>query len=236
MTQSDHPALLQVDQLAAALAAEGDALKLRALGRLVTRLYSDCDREFRNAQHREEIAVLMRSGPLEFESARVLLDQLREVPNAALLERRRTGPEGTFGVLTVKAVGREPMQFATAELPWKGNERNVSCIPAGQYLCEFGPTGKTVGGMSSWYHVRDVSGRSGILIHVGNWAGDKSAGYHTDSEGCILAGLSFGKLPPPGHSVPQQCVLHSRDACTQLHDYFEPAPFMLEILERYDNA
>ena len=66
--------------------------------------------------------------------------------------------------------------FHTLELPWRGNERNVSCIPEGSYLAtrELHPKKGIV------YRLHNVEGRSGILIHVGNSL--------TDTEGCILIG------------------------------------------------
>jgi hypothetical protein len=63
------------------------------------------------------------------------------------------------------------------ELPDRENRRNVSRIPAGQYVCKrvrsarFGET----------FEITNVPGRSGILFHVGN--------FPTDTHGCILLGM-----------------------------------------------
>ena len=64
----------------------------------------------------------------------------------------------------------------TLELPWKNNEPFVSCIPLGLY---------TVKLYKSFHHgicfkVTQVSKRTNILIHSGN--------YYTDTRGCILVG------------------------------------------------
>lgn len=94
------------------------------------------------------------------------------------LARIERSAEGTFGVLKVNG-----KSFClTCERPWEDNRPNVSCIPEGTYICEkvdsphFGVT----------YKVRDVPGRSNILLHKGNTI--------SDSKGCILPGRKFGKV------------------------------------------
>lgn len=64
----------------------------------------------------------------------------------------------------------------TLELPWRDNQVRVSCIPAGSYWCVKHTSPKF--GRCFW--VRDVPGRSEILIHPGN--------FHTDLLGCIAPG------------------------------------------------
>lgn len=92
------------------------------------------------------------------------------------LVRVATGLDGTFGVLLKDGV---PL-CVTLELPWKQNERNVSCIPEGRYQIfpvdspRFGDT----------FQVGSVPGRTNILFHAGNTIGDTS--------GCILLGTSYG--------------------------------------------
>lgn len=69
---------------------------------------------------------------------------------------------------------------ATIELPDRNNARRISCIPAGKYIVKkhnspkFGKCLKVfdIDGKS------EVSGRSDILIHAGN--------YISDTLGCIL--------------------------------------------------
>lgn len=65
----------------------------------------------------------------------------------------------------------------TLELPWKDNQRRISCIPEGTYRVTSHISKKF--GKCFW--VREVQGRSGILIHAGN--------YHWHTLGCILVGL-----------------------------------------------
>ena len=113
------------------------------------------------------------------------------------LIRRETGPAGTFGVLYAPDCSAI---FYTGELPRDagnisvGNERGTDCIPAGTYACEVVESAKfkAVGGKG--YHVTNVPGRTGILIHPGNWCGDKSKGLKSDVEGCILLGLGICEL------------------------------------------
>lgn len=106
------------------------------------------------------------------------------------LKRVAGGDDGTFGVLIE---GGTPFAL-TCERPWLENRPFVSSIPPGRYRCartvspHFGET----------FEVVDVPGRTHILFHVGNTAGD--------TEGCILVGSSFGVL---GGRV---AVLSSRQA------------------------
>ena len=86
-------------------------------------------------------------------------------------------PDGTFGVLF-----DEDTPFClTLEREWKNNEKNISCIPRGEYLCgrvqspKFGDT----------FEVCDVPQRTDILFHKGN--------IEDDSEGCIIVGEQYHK-------------------------------------------
>lgn len=135
-----------------------------------------------------------------------------------VLERFSTGKHGTFG----RTVGLGSLHF-TAELPWKGNKPNISCIPLGIYPCavvhsaKFGPV----------YQVRDVPGRSHILIHAGNYAGDVARGFRTHSHGCILPGMHWGWLGD------QRAVLASRTAVSEWMRCLNGKPFILEVKEKY---
>ena len=112
------------------------------------------------------------------------------------ITRRETGPAGTFGVLYRDGFGL----FYTGELPRDAgqpdvqNEQCTDCIPAGTYRCELveSPKFKSVGGKG--YLLTGVPGRTGILIHPGNWCGDKAKGLKSDVQGCILLGLGIGEL------------------------------------------
>ena len=88
------------------------------------------------------------------------------------------------------------IDLVTLELPWKENQRRISCIPDGIYTC-IKHTSPTFG-ECIW--IQDVPDRSEILIHTGN--------YTTDTLGCVLVGLDFADLNKDGvHDV-----IHSKQA------------------------
>ena len=89
---------------------------------------------------------------------------------------------GIFGLLGGK--------WFTAELNWKNNQKDISCIPAGIYPCKCFPTTKHPDGV---YHVI-VSGRDAVEMHIGNFAGDTTQGYQSDVEGCIIMGKDISYL------------------------------------------
>ena len=87
----------------------------------------------------------------------------------------------TLGMLTV--VGQDDPYFYTVERPWLNNKEKVSCIPDGTYdlVPHNGPIFKDVYRLwQDFDKKRDVEGRSGILIHVGN--------TDLDGVGCIIIG------------------------------------------------
>ena len=96
----------------------------------------------------------------------------------------------------------------TLELPWRSNDKNVSCIPEGKYAAikasspRFGPC----------VYVRNVPSRDGILFHVGNNV--------TDTRGCILVGLDTSDTG----------VIHSRLAMNRLLSVL-PETFDLEVIK-----
>lgn len=134
-----------------------------------------------------------------------------------ILARGGDSDEGTFGELWH---GRDRLAVS-AEPPWRDNARARSCIPAGEYRATwsrsptFGPV----------YRLHDVPGRSHILIHAGNYAGDPEAGLRTHTQGCILLGSRLGVLGA------QRAVLASRQAVTLLAHRLNHQPFRLIITE-----
>lgn len=95
------------------------------------------------------------------------------------LQRVRYGPRATEGVL---ALPGEERLLRTLELPWKGNRQQVSCIPEGTYPLQ----AHVFDGRYETARVEGVTGRAGIVFHIGNTPD------HTD--GCILVGLRSGTL------------------------------------------
>jgi hypothetical protein len=70
----------------------------------------------------------------------------------------------------------------TLELPYKDNQKRISCIPAGEYSVRIRVARES--GSRDYVHllVQDVKDRSYILFHRGNKA--------EDTRGCILVGQS----------------------------------------------
>ena len=93
-------------------------------------------------------------------------------------------PEGTNGKLECEG----QLISYTIELPWKHNERRVSCIPEGEYFIE-----KRYSHKFKWHlHVLGVDNRSFILFHPANNA-------LKELNGCIapvtkLSGAGLGLL------------------------------------------
>ena len=69
------------------------------------------------------------------------------------------------------------LRLRTIEPPWRNNEQNVSCIPAGKYVAKVHHSPRF--GWSLW--IQSVPGRSEILVHIGN--------YVHQLRGCIAPGL-----------------------------------------------
>lgn len=94
----------------------------------------------------------------------------------------------TLGTFTITEGNTVVFSCKTIELPWRNNERTVSCIPAGIYRTVRYTSPKY--GQCFW--LQDVPGRSEILIHHGNYAGSRNPHTGTpDTRGCILPGDSY---------------------------------------------
>lgn len=131
------------------------------------------------------------------------------------LFRYLTSDQGTEGVLTT-----EGFFCKTLELPWRNNKRNVSCIPDGEYKVAIRQSPR----FGTVYHVKEVTGRTYILIHSGNFAGDKSKGYKTHVNGCILLGKKHGFLGE------QRAVLNSRITIRKFMNFMQYEPFTLHVV------
>ena len=101
-----------------------------------------------------------------------------------LILKRNYFPEGTNGKLECE--GKTICN--TIELPWKNNERKVSCVPEGKYFLE-----KRYSAKFKWHiEVKNVANRSGILFHPANNA-------MQELNGCIapvtkLSGAGLGLM------------------------------------------
>lgn len=136
------------------------------------------------------------------------------------ITREASTDEGTFGRLRAEFIDGV-FECDTLELPWRNNERRFSCIPLGEYQVEWSHSGK----FGEVYRLRDVSDRTGILIHAGNFAGDRRKGQRADVEGCILLGMQRGRFKG------QKAVLQSRHALEAFHEFMGRQAFRLSILQ-----
>jgi hypothetical protein len=96
------------------------------------------------------------------------------------IKRIASNDAGTFGVVLD---GDTPF-CVSCELPWKDNQKNISCIPNGYFEAmrvqspRFGNTFEVKGG--------SLGDRTHVLFHTGNFA-------LKDSKGCILLAEGFGQ-------------------------------------------
>ena len=134
------------------------------------------------------------------------------------IHRQERSDHGTFGSLFY-----EDFSCYTLELPWRDNQRNISCIPTGEYHVDIRLSPK----YGRIYWVRKVPNRSYILIHSGNWAGDTSKGLNTHVNGCILLGEKKGWLQG------QRAVLNSRITVRRFMEKLIYEPFTLKILGNF---
>lgn len=132
--------------------------------------------------------------------------------------RLRRSDQGTEGLL----VSAE-YHCRTLELPCRDNQQQISCIPTGVYDVEIRRSNK----YGRIYWIRKVPNRSYILIHSGNFAGDKNKGYKTHSYGCILLGKRSGYLGK------QRAVLNSRITIRSFMEEMDYEPFRLRIQEAF---
>lgn len=90
-------------------------------------------------------------------------------------------PDCTLGVMNYKG-----FRCFTLELPWKNNQQDISCIPAGWYNCRKIVSGKH----GKCIEICDVVGRTLVRIHPAN--------YTRDLLGCIAVGASLVDLDRDG--------------------------------------
>ncbi len=133
----------------------------------------------------------------------------------ALLTRMITSDEGTFGEILTDSGFR----CSTGELPYRGNAPELSCIPAGTYICTWKKSEKH----GPCYHIEGVEGREGVEIHSANFMGDKTIGFKCELLGCIAPGTAVGVL------CDQDAVLNSKVALKQLEDDLGGETFRLTI-------
>ena len=130
------------------------------------------------------------------------------------IHREPSTDEGTFGNALLlddedQIIGR----YESLELPWRDNQHGISCILPGLYeahLIASHHFGRKV------YLLENVPGRSSIELHVANWGGDKSLGWHSDLRGCMALGLGRAHMTPPDTGRSQAAITSSTDALDEV--------------------
>lgn len=135
------------------------------------------------------------------------------------LIRGQSTDQGTFGGLIF---GTNVVH--TVELPWRNNARQRSCIPAGAYPCSIVNSPR----FGHVYGVANVPGRSHILIHSANVAGDVDMGWDSQLHGCIAPAERLGAIKNTAGRM-QLAGLVSRPALRRLMAWADGQPFTLEI-------
>jgi len=130
----------------------------------------------------------------------------------------RRSDQGTEGILSIN-----DFKCFTLELPWRDNQRGISCIPSGEYKVKIAVTPKH----GRIYKLQNVPGRTYVLIHSGNYAGDINKGYKTHVQGCILLGEKIGAMQG------QLAILNSRLAIRRFMNYLNNQNFNLIIHESF---
>ncbi len=105
--------------------------------------------------------------------------------------------------------------FFTLELPWKDNQRGVSCIPAGKYMIRK----RNPYGNFPYVHfdILNTTPREGVKIHAGN--------YYTSIRGCQLVGNALIDINGDG----QLDVTNSKATLQKIVDLL-PYETTLEII------
>lgn len=137
--------------------------------------------------------------------------------------RYRSSDQGTFSRWACDAIGWDSFCI---ELPWRDNQNSISCIPAGEYVVTIRKSPK----YGNIFWVTNVEGRSWVLIHGGNYAGDTSKGWKTHSHGCLLLGQK------PGVLSGQQAILNSKATVNKFMRALNNQTFKLIITNLYKAA
>jgi hypothetical protein len=112
------------------------------------------------------------------------------------LIRRKADAFQTLGKMKLfDSHGNQLLQFDTLELAWNNNERGISCIPSGVYVVKR----KTSFRHGQCFELQNVTGRSNILIHSGN--------FNRDTKGCILIGSGLTHIDDDCHmDIMNSCI------------------------------
>lgn len=131
----------------------------------------------------------------------------------AILTRKTFTNKETLGEM-ICYNGINEIKIKTLELPWLDNKRDISCIPAGTYVCKWTKSGLFKSGT---YEVQNVPSRSGIRLHIAN--------YFNQIKGCIALGMTLADINKDG----QIDTVSSKVAFDTLNGFFGKKDFTLII-------
>ncbi len=103
------------------------------------------------------------------------------------------GDDGSFWNLSTDGFSSKAAQLPKREKDGK-RIHGLGRFKPGKYRCLFtpSPSRKNPDGTAEWtYRLLDVPDAEGVLIHPGNFAGDKLLGFATDVEGCVILGVEI---------------------------------------------
>lgn len=112
----------------------------------------------------------------------------------------------------------------TLELPWRDNQRGVSCIPAGTFRMVYAPSPR-LGGMR--WRLMGVPKRDGILIHTAN--------FISQLRGCIAPGVTLADIDGDGliDSVSSKVAMAKVDEALAI---YQPVGIDIHVLNSASRA
>lgn len=130
------------------------------------------------------------------------------------ITREPSDNKQTLGYLEAK--NRDSRFYCrTLELPWRDNQKNISCIPPGVYKVVYTFSPKFI---KYTYEIKSVPNRSGIRIHSGN--------FFFDIAGCILLGNGIKDINNDG----EKDVINSKITVNAFEKFMNYTDFDLHIL------
>lgn len=143
-----------------------------------------------------------------------IISLLNKPEPVAILKRKSDDRKQTLGNFALAGFGKS-FECKTLELPWKDNQKNISCIPAGTYDCVLGysPSFK-----KNLYEVKNVTNRIGIKIH--------SVNYVSGLKGCIGVGKSYSDINNDGTLD----LTSSQDTLREMMAITKGKPFKLVVI------
>lgn len=141
------------------------------------------------------------------------------IPHQIVITRTQQDEVQTLGKLELYNNKEKLFECKTLELPWKDNQRRISCIPEGHYEAQ-----KHISpnfGKSVW--IKGVPNRTEILIHKGN--------FYTDILGCVLLGVEHVDINNDGHKD----VTNSKNTVNALYSLLPDEGLYVNIIQELED-